>query len=275
MFPEGIPTKSIIELSGEDSSVKTHFFLYLIARCILPATWQGHTLGGLGLSVVLVDTECQFNIIHLTELLDSQIRKAFCDHSEIEANAISCESKDNEMIIQKSLARLYVARCLSSSQFLMTLHSLDSIFSVHEDMPLLLVDSMSAFYWTDRSYSGDSISKFDASFRKFTAVLESLVNTYRLVAFISTISFFQPKKKSEYRGANSSRELNEYSDYLGRSWTRLPTHRIVFEECHFQGTVNTFETSTMFNVIVKTTSQSSISRKARFSIDEKGYCVTA
>lgn len=128
--------------------------------------------------------------------------------------------QDIEICVEECLKRLYIVRCSSSAQFLITLHSIESVLTSRSELCLLLIDSISSFVWTDK-YGG---SESNAS--QIVKMLQRLVDTYSLVLFAArnpAIFLHRTQKKQDH---GSARE--KYGDHLGNSWEKLVTHRIVF-----------------------------------------------
>lgn len=68
-----------------------------------------------------------------------------------------------------------MVHCSSSSQLLLTLHFLETSLSTRPSLALLLVDSISAFYWLDRSEGGASIAKQEEKLSKCSNLLARLL----------------------------------------------------------------------------------------------------
>ncbi|XP_038045196.1 DNA repair protein XRCC2-like [Patiria miniata] len=62
-----------VELYGPSGCGKTELLLHLISNCILPETWRGAELGGLGVGVILVDADFQFSMLRLFQVLERRI----------------------------------------------------------------------------------------------------------------------------------------------------------------------------------------------------------
>lgn len=126
--------------------------------------------------------------------------------------------QDIEICVEECLKRLYIVRCSSSEQFLITLHSIESILTSRSELCLLLIDSISSFVWTDK-YNGS-----ESNTSQILKMLQKLVGTYSLVTFAARnpAIFLHRTQKHDH----SAKE--KYGDHLGNSWDKLVTHRIVF-----------------------------------------------
>lgn len=82
-----------------------------------------------------------------------------------------------EAALRSSLSRLLVVHCSSSSQLLLTLHYLETTLNSRPSLALLLIDSISAFYWLDRCEGGASISRQEEKLSKCAELLGRLLRS--------------------------------------------------------------------------------------------------
>uniref|UniRef100_A0A3Q4H3K2 Rad51-like C-terminal domain-containing protein n=1 Tax=Neolamprologus brichardi TaxID=32507 RepID=A0A3Q4H3K2_NEOBR len=179
---------------------KTELLYHLLCRCVLP-----EAAGGLEVDVVFVDTDYSLDMLHLVSILDSKLSAA------------------DEAALRSCLSRLLFVHCYSSSQLLLTLHFLETTLSSRPALALILIDSISAFYWVDRCEGGAMepvgvlFWTLAHSFSDFWLLL--LHRDYRITVFATCHAIRRP-------GVPSSSSDSERS-YLCRSWQRLVTHRLL------------------------------------------------
>ena len=78
-------------------------------------------------------------------------------------------------MLRACLSRLLVVHCGSSSQLLLTLHYLETSLSSRPSLSLLLIDSISAFYWLDRCGGGESVARQEDKLTKCSEFLSRLL----------------------------------------------------------------------------------------------------
>ncbi|XP_016887263.1 DNA repair protein XRCC2 isoform X2 [Cynoglossus semilaevis] len=204
----------VVELYGPEGTGKTELLYHLICRCVLPKS-----AGGLELDVMFVDTDYSLDMFRLVSILDSRLNKALPKSSP-------SAGSDEEALLRSCLSRLLVVHCSSSAQLLLTLHFLENSFSSRPSLELLLIDSISAFYWLDRCEGGPSFSKQEEKLSKCSDLLSRLLRDYRITVFATCHSI-----RRVQTGLSSSASLSYSSDsdrsYLCRSWQRLVTHRLM------------------------------------------------
>ncbi|KAM6453041.1 DNA repair protein XRCC2 [Liasis olivaceus] len=214
---EGYPIYGdVVEFHGPEGTGKTEMLYHLIARCILPKS-----VGGLEVGVLFIDTDFHFDMLRLVTILEYRL-----------------SSQGTEATIKLYLERFFLINCHSSSQLLLTLYSLENMFFSHPSLSLLIIDSISAFYWIDRASGGESLSLQEANLKRCVQFLKKLVKEHRLVLFATTqslmkksLSFLESSEKSDHDADP------DYRPFLCKSWQQLITHRIFFsKQSHPDGT---------------------------------------
>lgn len=206
---------------------KTETLYHLITRCIMPV----HS-GGLEVAVVFVDTDFHFDMLRLVSILEGQLAKHLkeSDGSETEPEEGVCSC----------LRRLSVVHCNSSAQLLLTLHYLENSISIKPSLDLLIIDSISAFYWVDRYSGGESVACQEANLRKCAEFLDKLRKNYGIVIFATTHAIMRNYGASSDSGLDPSSwrwksvdsSTDFYKPYLCRAWQRIVTHRVLFTKSH-------------------------------------------
>lgn len=213
---------------------------HLTARCILPKSE-----GGLEVEVVFIDTDYHFDMLRLVTILEHRL------------------SQSSEEVVKRCLGRLFVVNCSSSTQLLVTLCSLEAMFCSHPALCLLVLDSLSAFYWIDRANGGESVSAQESTLKKCSRFLEKAVREYRLVLFATTQSLMQ-KTSHAAAGPSSAFSLPaaDFRPYLCTAWQQA-VHRRVFFSRDESGPSNHFS-------VVSRHLKSNSLKKHSFIIGESG-----
>ncbi|NXU56141.1 XRCC2 protein, partial [Turnix velox] len=200
----------VIEFHGPEGTGKTEMLYRLIVRCIIPKSG-----GGLEVEVMFIDTDYHFDMLRLVTILENRL-----------------EQRTEEMIKQ-CLGRLFLVNCNSSTQLLLTLYSLENMFCTHPSLCLLILDSLSAFYWIDRSNGGESLNLQELNLKKCTNFLEKLIREHHLVLFATTQALMQ-KSTNSTEGFFPTKLQHEtdtdYRPYLCKSWLQMVTHRVFFSK---------------------------------------------
>lgn len=203
--------RDIIEVSGLSQSGKTELVLRAVATCVLPRSLeledgQVLQLGGEDGSVVFFDSDLRLNSIRLAGIIAAPLERA-CK------NGLLSQDKATE-VAQACLEKVLIYRCPGSLQVLATIHSLTTEFLRHENVKLIIFDSISTFYWQD--LETDPVS---AGFHvSIPLAIQQLAK--RHIASIMCVKpcLYRP------RGSNRSPE------YLSQTWQKLVTLKL-YTEC--------------------------------------------
>uniref|UniRef100_A0A665U1R8 RecA family profile 1 domain-containing protein n=1 Tax=Echeneis naucrates TaxID=173247 RepID=A0A665U1R8_ECHNA len=206
LFPEdgGPDHGEVVELYGMEGTGKTELLYHLLCRCVLP-----NAAGGLEVDVVFVDTDYSLDMLRLVSILETLPTSSPLASSE-------------EAVLRSCLSRLLVVHCSSSSQLLLTLHFLETSLSSRPSLGLLLIDSISAFYWLDRCEGGASLTKQEEKLSKCSELLDRLLRDYRITVFATCHAI-----RRSLTGRSSSSCPESDRPYLCRPWQRLVTHRLL------------------------------------------------
>ncbi|XP_053093835.1 DNA repair protein XRCC2 isoform X2 [Pangasianodon hypophthalmus] len=194
---------------------------HILSRCILPTC-----SGGLEVEVVFIDTDYHFDMLRLVSILENRLTS-------------SAPESEMEEVVRSSLRRLSVLHCSSSIQLLLTLHYLEGILCSRPALCLLVIDSISAFYWIDRANGGDSLARQEANLRKCTEILDRLRRDYGVVVVATTHAVMRnysssstASGSSEPSGSTPSWKCSSDFDkqYLCRAWQKILTHRLLFSK---------------------------------------------
>lgn len=208
LFPEdgGPDHGEVVELYGTEGTGKTELLYHLLCRCVLPVA-----IGGLEVDVVFLDTDYSLDMLRLVGILESRLNAG--------RSSSSPSAASDEAALRLCLSRLLVIHCSSSSQLLLTLHFLETSLSSRPGLALLIIDSISAFYWLDRCEGGASLAKQEEKLSKCAELLGRLLRDYRITVFASCHAI---------RRSCSGPYSSDYDrPYLCRPWQQLVTHRLL------------------------------------------------
>ena len=98
-------------------------------------------------------------------------------------------------MLRACLSRLLVVHCGSSSQLLLTLHYLETSLSSRPSLSLLLIDSISAFYWLDRCGGGESVARQEDKLTKCSEFLSRLLRCVCVFVCVFIVLFSHVAQK--------------------------------------------------------------------------------
>ncbi|XP_054995450.1 DNA repair protein XRCC2 [Sorex araneus] len=223
---------AVVELHGPEGAGKTELLYRVTARCLLP-----REAGGLGAEALFLDADGHFDLLRLVAVL---------------------ERGGAEELVRGCLGRLWVLRCASSAQLLLTLHALPALLCRRPALGLLALDGLSAFYWLDRAGGGESARLQEAPLRQCVQLLQRLAAAHRLQLFVTTQSLLQPRPPPAAGDPG-------HRPYLCQAWRRAVTHRLLLSR-HGDGDG---DAGPRFSVLVRHL-RSGASRRLAFTVGDGG-----
>lgn len=139
----------VVEIQGPAASGKTHLLYHMLVTCLIPRQHEGKDIAGWGKAAVLFDTDARFSITRLHRLLVSRLCRLLDLDSAVDSSVIA------EDLANQCLKNLHVFHPASSLQLAITLLHLPRYHSTNprlqeQEIGILAIDSLSAFYWRDR-----------------------------------------------------------------------------------------------------------------------------
>lgn len=205
LFPNGGPkAKEVVEIMGETSTGKTLIITDLIARCLLPQEYSGKNAG-----VILLNTEHHFQLTLLVKKLKMFLK-------------INPDSSDKEIdaMVQLCLRNLLILDIFDSQQLYLTLNNFDCIMTNHNRISLVILDSLPAFYWSDRLLS--DIKSIDTYQKTILKLFQKKIQDFNAVIVYSKHTAFNSKKDNlqlEKCSANPALEKINYRILLQKNDT--------------------------------------------------------
>lgn len=238
IFNDGPSPKDVIELFGTEGTGKSEILMNLVAGIILPKTWKSINLNGKDASVIFIDNDYKFSIIRLVTLMENRIHATLKNGHQTEGNL----TNDVEMLIQKCLSKLSLIRCTSSSELLVTLYSLEQTLLSNPNLSVIMIDSVSAFYWIDKCNGGESLVAQERNLTLISEVLSKFINSFSLIVIATKCALMKKRIREDCNMEKSASNLdklkNDHQEFLCKAWGQLVTHRFHVEK---QLTMNHFK----------------------------------
>ncbi|XP_014242382.1 DNA repair protein XRCC2-like [Cimex lectularius] len=168
IFEDGPKSREVVEINGEAGSGKSLLLLEFVKQCILPS---GQDCRGLQADVLYLNTDLQFNLNNLIRLL-------------------KC-STNCEKTIEQSLKRIHVINIFDSATLTTTILYLKKLLCINSDISLILIDSISAFYWQDTLEGG--IKKMDSYISSIVLQLHQSIGLFDVNVMYTRPEYFKTK----------------------------------------------------------------------------------
>ncbi|KAK7487263.1 hypothetical protein BaRGS_00021491 [Batillaria attramentaria] len=142
-----------------------------------------------------------------------------------------------EALVQECLERVRVVPCTSSQQMICTLHSLDATIAANRNVSLLVIDPVSAFFWSDKCRDFDHSSSYLHKTMSHVAdILKKITQTYGVLIVTTKQALIKPKRREDDNGerldpasfsATRQGGGGGHVEFLGKAWSELVTKRFI------------------------------------------------
>ncbi|XP_047367330.1 DNA repair protein XRCC2 [Vespa velutina] len=203
LFFNGLKNTDIIEITGDVSSGKSLLLANILAKCILPYRYDDIHVKGLAASAILINTDCHFQISKLVKIMTTIVTDVY--------KSIDIKKVNNETInkiVNDVLDNLIIINCYGNDQFLLTLHTLESILFCNEKIVILAIDSISAYYWQTRE--NNDIKSLDTYVINLIKLIRATTSQYNVITIYTRPSglTINDIKSIKFITTNILKELN-------------------------------------------------------------------
>lgn len=182
----------VIEINEKNCCVKNILLTQWIIQCILPSKWNEIEIGGMDVGVVFLSTDHHFSPLHLVSTLQKRLKRVIHQSKRVKHDTLAAAIKE---ITKDSLKRLSIYESFSKTELLFNFCSVKTFILSHSQTSVVIVDSLSAYYWEDRlsSVNMQSLDKYCQN------LLNSLIDKLRQtnITIIYTMQQFLRETQQE------------------------------------------------------------------------------
>lgn len=175
---DGPKPGEMIEISGESGTGKTMHTMELIAQTIIPTEY-----GGKGATAIVIDTNSNF---HVPDLMPKIIEKHIFYHRSQDCPSTDTEvlqqvaMHDMETIVDETMKKLQLFKCYSGKEYELALLYCKNFLTTNTNVSLIVIDSISTFYWSDLN-DHDPHIRMETYLRRKVQELRHMANEFKLV----------------------------------------------------------------------------------------------
>lgn len=249
----GLGSGEVVELTGDSGSGKSILCFHLLTSALLPQTWKGIKFYGSETQTVFIDSDMTFNILIIENMLSRRMKKTLKKCQEVLKKKRKSVVTDTEMIIfsdineaemlfktdkenlkkqikelvKNCLTNLFYFRCRDSSQFAMTLISIDQLLITKPNISMVFIDSVSSFYWYDKTYRAGNWYKLEQYYNKIFKVFLPFIKENKIVLIATRQSLFKKKENKNIQYGENEEMDDEYTyEYMGKEWAASVDRKI-------------------------------------------------
>ena len=220
-LPKDLSPGDSVELYGEEGCGKTELLIHFCVSCILPKTWFSIDICGKETKVIFIDTSYKFPLWRLIQVMEQHIRK------KTKAVKDFISTHDMDKMIKSCLQRLYIVQCSSSLNLMKTLSFLERLLVEDLDISIMMIDSISEFYWTDKTICGIGRYEQETNQRSIISKLKWHQEKHGLLMIVVKSAIMN--KKFQMVPNSSTRKSESFfrnpEDYLSPEWNKFLTYK--------------------------------------------------
>ncbi|XP_026725798.1 DNA repair protein XRCC2-like [Trichoplusia ni] len=179
LFQPGLRSDDVVEIFGSISF--STILIDVISEALLPKQMNEKPLG-----VLLFNTVGQFNYTDLINTMRAKIESFKYTNEDCLI--------DKENILQKALSNLFILEIYDATQMYATIYNLDNILANKQSISLLIVDTLTAFYWSEQGFK---ISKMDSYIKNLLKMIQKVSKEYKLIFMYTRPGYFGSSKDSD------------------------------------------------------------------------------
>jgi len=230
LFPGGLDPGEVVEVSSDaPGGGKTELMLNLTAKSIAPEVWGHLDVEGLGVSVIYIDASMQFDLKRLATILDMHLRKRAQQQQKQQQQQ---EKKvETEQYIKTCLSRLHLLRPANSDELVLALEMIkDNFLMANQEVGLLVLDSLNAYYWLERAVDIEKGVKFyeSTNHKRICASLAAIVDAHRINIVATLGNVFRPKAPTEESTTSEEDGVTTSKDdvWTCKDWRDLRNYKL-------------------------------------------------
>lgn len=228
MTRDGVCGGDVIELFGSSGVGKSELVLQLVLKCVLPLE-----MGGSNAACVMYDNDCKFDASRLLAVLVATLRTARATFVASTGESDGIDDNDQSVLdplLKQCLQRVHVIRPRDVVDFVVSLRALpDRIAAMPTRCRLLVVDSVSAWYWSMLNDADGSLYE-----RDLTRFVRELADAHDVVVVACKQNLFtsqQAQLLQQHRAVAPS-FVPLHREFMRRDWVQLVRLRVTLA-CDF------------------------------------------
>ncbi|XP_059047509.1 DNA repair protein XRCC2-like [Achroia grisella] len=179
LFNSGPKFNEVIEMLSNISM--STLLIDMICEALLPIR-----LGGSQLSVLIFNTDGDLNYDALIKCL----RKKICSCLSYEPSEIY-NTEQFKSLFNETICNLHILEIYDATQFYTTMYNLENILTEHSDISLVIIDTLTAFYWSEQGYK---ITKMDLYLRNLLQIIRKVMKDYKITVLYTRPEYFTSNK---------------------------------------------------------------------------------
>lgn len=188
LFENGLKANDVVEISGDSDCCKTFLLIDFICHTILPKDF-----GGLDTGFLVFNSDGNFSLKTVYSVLEEKIK------------CISITNDEMNVVIEKTMSKLFILNIYDAEQFQVTLENLENILADNPTISLIAVDTLTAFYWAEQPFK---LTKMDLYLRSCLKNIQKFSQEQKIPIIYTKPLYFGSEQD------NIRKKLDAVSDHL-------------------------------------------------------------
>lgn len=172
LFENGLKTGEVVEFYSDESM--SCLLADIISEALIPKRLDGVELG-----VLLINTDGNLNFDVIGNVLKKKLLML----------AVQCEDVDS--LLHEVLQKLHILEVYDSTQFYTTIHNLESVLMQNQYISLVIIDTLTAFYWSEQGFK---ITKMDVYLKSLLNIIQKITTEFNIKIIYTRPDYFSSSK---------------------------------------------------------------------------------
>ncbi|CAG9783177.1 unnamed protein product [Diatraea saccharalis] len=184
LFGAGPKQGEVVEMFSE---INVTILLYdLICETLLPVYFGGTEIG-----VILYSCNGNFSYDNFV----SYMRYKISTHPIILQSSVIQNFNDIQLneIQKKLLSNIFIADIYDATQLYTSIHNLENVLLEHKNISMLIVDTLTAFYWTEQTHK---FIKMDVYLKNLLQMIQKASKEHKITIIYTRPEHFSSSKES-------------------------------------------------------------------------------
>lgn len=172
LFLNGLKTGEVIEFYSDESM--SCLLADIISEALIPESLRGVEFG-----VLLINTDGNLRFDVIVNVLKKKL------------STLAVQCQDNNSLLHEVLQKFHIIDVYDSTQLYTTIHNLESILMKNQCISLVVLDTLTAFYWSEQGFK---ITKMDVYLKSLLSIVQKITKEFNIKIMYTRPDYFSSSK---------------------------------------------------------------------------------
>lgn len=171
LFGNGLKAGEVVEFYSDESM--SCLLADIISEALIP-----ESLNGVEFGVLLINTDGNLSFDVIVNVIKKKLsERAVC--------------QDIDILLQIVLKNFHILEVYDPTQFYTTIQNLESILMKNESISLIILDTLTAFYWSEQGFK---ITKMDVYLKSLLSIVQKITKEFNIKIMYTRPDYFSSSK---------------------------------------------------------------------------------